>query len=156
MEYYIYIIPFVEKHDHLKYCYSYDRKPENLDHILSNTDIEDKFQSNKLCLKCAFFANLWYDQMIIEKKNFTYKIKDSKYELKEFDITIDSDFDLDPYSTMHYVSSDKVEKLLQTLSMKRVYKAKDIYAYDKTIEILEYMKDMYKKYKVRIFYEEYF
>ena len=157
MEYIFYIIPFIENHDSTKHiCYSFHQQPKDIEHILSNTTIEDNFQSNQLCLKCAFYCQLWYDSMILEKRTFTYSLKsmNSKYAFKEFDLI--SDYENVTHPTLHYISPIKASNTLHTLLTKRAYTTKDIEAYDKTIEIVKYINDMYQKYKILIFYEEYF
>lgn len=157
MEYHFYILPLIENHDNQKYCYSYNDQPENLDHILSHTDIEEKFRSNQLCLKCAFYTQLWYDQMILEKKIFTFTSKKNKLSPFEFsNIHISDQYKNINHPTLYFISPQKAKEALSTLSTKRVYKQNDIDAYDKSMEILQYINEMYNKYKIVIFYETYF
>lgn len=159
MEYHFYILPLLEKHDHQKYCYSYNDQPENLDHILCNTNIEEKFKKNELCLKCAFYAQLWYDHMILERKQFhitetkTKTKSESKFAFHQFDIS-DKYQNID-HPTLQFISHQKAKEALTTLSAKRAYKQSDIDAYDKSMEILQYINEMYEKYKILIFYETY-
>jgi hypothetical protein len=152
MEYQFYLLPTFEKHEEKKYCYSFDQTPENINQLLINSHIEKQFENKELCTKCAFHCQLWYDDMILERKKFIYSPKSflSKYSFNQFDFI----YDQIDHPTIHCISYEKVKNVFQELSKKRAYKQSDIDAYDKTMEILKWINEMYEKYKVCICYEE--
>lgn len=155
MEYTIYIFPFMEKHDLNKYCFNLENLPENLEDFISNSKIEEHFQNNKCCAKCAFYAQLWYDNMIIEKRDFEYSYKGilSQYSIKNLEIT--DIYKNINHNTLTYINPNKAKSVYNDLIKKRAYKSFDIEAYDITKDILEYIIEKYDNYNV-ILYMEYF
>ena len=152
-QYHFYVIPYIENHNDEKYCYGYNEQPENLEHLLSTTLLENQYECKHLCMKCAFYAQLWYNELILEKKVFTYSSL-SKFGFHQ--IGISDKYKNISHPTLQFVSYEKVKSVLQTYSSKRAYKSMDIKAYDTTIEVLTWICEMYEKYKILIFYEEYF
>lgn len=155
MEYILYIMPFFEKHDQNKYCFNLENSPENLETFILNSNIETRFQENKCCLKCAFYSQLWYNEMILEKKEFKYTYKSylSKYSIKNYDII--SNYNNINHITMVYINPDKAKSVYNQLLKERAYKLSDISAYDTTKELLEYVIEKYDKYKILIFMENF-
>lgn len=69
MEYIFYIISYYKNHEPNKKCYHHESQPYDLDVFVNTTNIETYFENKKCCLKCALYAQLWYNQMILEKNN---------------------------------------------------------------------------------------
>ncbi len=153
MEYIFYVLPYYKYHESNKYCIQLDKSPEDLETFLNNHPIETHFENKNCCLKCALYAQLFYNQMIIEKKiiKYTSKSYNSKFSFKE--LNIENIFDNLNHNTLLYVNYDKTKVVYNDLIKKRAYKLSDIEAYDITKEILEYIIEKYEKYNVLIFYE---
>ena len=151
MEYIFYLLPHISTHDTSKKCYSIETYDDS--HFQSTLD--EEFEAKKLCLKCAFHAQLWYNELILEKRNISYRIKaqHSKYAFSTLDLNDVTTSTHHP--TMILISHDKAKRALQELETKHAYKASDIEAYDTSKEILSWICHMYQTYHVHIFYEEY-
>ncbi len=155
MEYIFYVLPYYKNHESNKYCAQLDKSPEDLETFLNNSEIERHFENKNCCLKCALYAQLFYNQMIVEKKiiKYTYKSYNSKFSIQQ--LNIDDNFEKLNHHTLIYVNYDKTKVVYQDLLKKRAYKLSDIEAYDITKEILEYILEKYDKYHVLIFYEQF-
>lgn len=153
MEYMFYVIPYYKNHESNKYCVQLDKSPEDLETFLNNSEIETHFENKNCCLKCALYAQLFYNQMIVEKKDIKYTLKSysSKFSIEQLDIN--TIFDNLRHHTLLYVNYNKAKALYCDLLKKRAYKLSDIEAYDTTKEILEYILEKYDKYNILIFYE---
>ncbi len=153
MEYIFYVIPYYKYHESNKYCIQLDKSPEDLETFLSNSTIEEHFENKNCCLKCALYAQLWYNQMIVKKKEIKYTSKSykSKFSIQHLDIS--SIFENINHPTLLYVDYDKVKAVYQYLLKQRANRLSDIEAYDTTKEILEYILQKYNTYNVLIFYE---
>ncbi len=156
MEYIFYIIPYYKYHESNKYCVKLDKSPEDLETFLNSNPIEEHFENKNCCLKCALYAQLFYNQMIVEKKEIKYTSKsyNSKFSIQQLDITTIFE-NINHNNTLFYANYDKVKSVYNDLLKKRAYKLSDIEAYDITKEILEYIIEKYEKYNVLIFYEQF-
>lgn len=155
MEYIFYILPYYKNHELNTKCFSLESQPYDLDEFLNTTNMETHFENKKCCLKCALYAQLWYNQMIVEKKEIKYTSKShlSKFSIQNIDII--SIFENINHSTLTYIHPEKAKNVYAQFVKQRAYKLSDIEAYDITKELLEYVIEKYDKYNILIFMETY-
>ncbi len=155
MEYIFYILPYYKNHELNTKCFSLESQPNDLDEFLNTSNIETHFENKKCCLKCALYAQLWYNQMIVEKKEFKYTSKShlSKFSIKNMEII--STFENINHNTLDYIDPLKAKNVYNQLLKQRAYKSADVSAYDITKELLEYIIEKYEKYNILIFMEQY-
>ncbi len=152
-QYHFYVILHKDDHEENKYCYGFNEEPQNLDHILSTTLIEEQFGSKHLCKKCAFYTQLWYDELLFEdgKKVYTYsqKAHNSKFALSQMNIV--GTYKNVNHRTLQFIDPIKAKSALQRLSSQRAYKDSDIKAYDTTMEILTFVNQIYDPFVNQIY-----
>ena len=155
MEYIFYVMPYYKTHELNKKCYHLDSQPINLEDFLNTIEIETHFDNKNCCLKCALYAQLWYNQMILEKREFKYNSKSylSKFSIKN--LNIEDTFENINHPTLTYIHPEKAKNIYNQLLKERAYKLADVSAYDITKELLEYIIEKYDKYNVLIFMETY-
>ena len=121
MEYIFYLLPKVNKHEKDKYCYSYEEEPNDIEDILSSSTIEEDFEKDKVCKKCAFYLHLWHHTLILEKHSYIYSNKSlsSKYALSQLNIQGAYPNINIKESSLQYVDEMKVKESLQSL-MKNI------------------------------------
>jgi hypothetical protein len=155
MEYIFYILPYYKNHEDNTKCFFLESQPNDLDEFLNTANIETYFENKKCCLKCALYVQLWYNQMIVEKKEIKYTSKSylSKFSIKN--LHIEDTFENISHPTMIYISPIKAKSVYEQFVKQRAYKLSDIEAYDITKELLEYIIEKYEKYNILVFMETY-